>query len=100
MDPREPATTTPALDDELALKSHGQRRISYLWETTQAVVAVMTACTALGCCLWMIVYGDPGEKMAAFSLLSGLTTLVLNTYFIRTNHEKVGGPGGESAGTR
>lgn len=100
MDPKMSEEPSEAKNEQIALKSHGQRRISYLWETTQAVVAVMTAGTALGCCLWMIVSGEPGEKTAAFSLLSGLTTLVLNTYFIRTNHEKVGGPGGEQAGHR
>lgn len=91
---------TAAKNEELALKSHGQRRISYLWETTQAIVAIMTAMTALGACLYMIVMGEIAEKLAAFSMLSGTTTLVINSYFTRTNHTRVGGPGGEDAGTR
>lgn len=98
MDTREPSHTTPALDDELALRSGGQRRISLLWEMTQAAIAVMTVGTALWCCWWMIKT-DKGSD-SAFMLVGNVAILVVNMYFTRTNHTKVGGPGGESAGRR
>lgn len=63
----------------------GQRRINLVWEGTQGIVAlglVGTACYALlrGTAL-------PAE----YWLLLGI---VVNSYFTRTNHTKIGGVGG------
>lgn len=63
----------------------GQRRINLVWEGTQGTVAlglVGTACFALlrGVAL-------PAE----YWLLLGI---VVNSYFTRTNHTKIGGVGG------
>lgn len=63
----------------------GQRRVNLLWEGTQGMVAlglVGTACYALlnGVAL-------PAE----YWLLLGI---VVNSYFTRTNHTKIGGVGG------
>lgn len=75
------ATTTSEQDRATV----GQRRVNLLWEGTQGIVAlglVGTACYALlkGVAL-------PAE----YWLLLGI---VVNSYFTRTNHTKIGGVGG------
>lgn len=75
------ATTTSEQDRATV----GQRRVNLMWEGTQGIVAlglVGTACFALlkGVAL-------PAE----YWLLLGI---VVNSYFTRTNHIKIGGVGG------
>lgn len=63
----------------------GQRRVNLLWEGTQGLVAlglVGTACYAL-------LRGT--SLPAEYWLLLGI---VVNSYFTRTNHTKIGGVGG------
>lgn len=63
----------------------GQRRVNLLWEGTQGIVALVlvgTACFAL-----LRGISLPAE----YWLLLGI---VVNSYFTRTNHTKIGGVGG------
>lgn len=63
----------------------GQRRVNLLWEGTQGTVALVlvgTACFAL-----LNGISLPAE----YWLLLGI---VVNSYFTRTNHTKIGGVGG------
>lgn len=74
------ATTTAAED----LRTQGQRRVNLIWETTQAVIAVLVT-AAMVCLAWT---GKTSELLAsAFGMIVGM-------YFQRTNHTKIGGIGG------
>lgn len=74
------ANTTAAED----LRTQGQRRVNLIWETTQAIVAVMVTCAMIALA-WT---GKTSELLAsAFGMIVGM-------YFQRTNHTKIGGIGG------
>jgi N-acetylmuramic acid 6-phosphate (MurNAc-6-P) etherase len=84
-DPSISATTTSE-EDRHAL---GQRRINFIWEATQAVIALAVA----GATLYVagrLALSDKGPE-AAFLLLSNAFFLVIGFYFGRTNHSRVGG---------
>lgn len=81
LNPPARATTTSEQDRGTL----GQRRVNLLWEGTQGIVAlglVGTACYAL-----LKGISLPAE----YWLLLGI---VVNSYFTRTNHTKIGGVGG------
>lgn len=63
----------------------GQRRVNLLWEGTQGIVALVLVGTACFALLKGIAL--PAE----YWLLLGV---VVNSYFTRTNHTKIGGVGG------
>ncbi len=75
-----PSKTT--LEDDL--RSLGQRRVNLIWETTQALVAVMVT----GATIFAALKGR--ESI----ILSNAFTLIIALYFVRQNHTKVGGIGG------
>lgn len=80
---------TEAQSAERGLTSSGQRRINLIWEMTQGVIAlglVGTACYSL-----LIGVALPAE----YWLLLGI---VVNSYFQRTNHTKIGGVGPADTG--
>lgn len=74
-----PPTTTEQQD----LVHASQRKISLMWEATQACIAVMITAA--------VVY------ISIFSIDSQVLTnaffLIVSMYFVRTNHNKVGGVG-------
>lgn len=73
--------TTTAAED---LKTLGQRRVNLIWESTQAVIAVLVT-VAMVSLAWT---GKTSELLAsAFGMIVGM-------YFQRTNHTKIGGIGG------
>lgn len=73
--------TSTAEDDR---KTQGQRHVNLIWETTQAVIAVIVT-GAMVCLAWS---GKTSELLAsAFGMIVGM-------YFQRTNHTKIGGVGG------
>lgn len=85
-----------------ALTTEGQRGINRLWERTQAIIAVAVVfVTLIVVAILIVVPVFRGEKVtdsAALVLLSALATNIITSYFTRTNHTKVGGVGGASAG--
>lgn len=98
-------STQKARELETSLKSEGQRTTSMLWETTQKQIALytigLTLFSAVGSALfgeWLKLGND--VRIAAFVFLYGAANLVIGFYFGRTNHQRVGGPGGDSAGVR
>lgn len=92
-----PPTTTSEQDRMTA----GQRHINVMWERTQQIIATSVTLTVLAVCAYLIVYGAPDLKLVAFTFLSNVSLVVIQNYFQRTNHTKVGGVGGgESMGTR
>jgi hypothetical protein len=81
-----PATTTTQQD----ITTAGQRRINLIWETTQAVIALMVVSITMGASLWMVMHEVKGEIPTIFSFAFGT---VVGFYFSRTNHAAIGGVG-------
>lgn len=80
------APTTTAAHD---LATQGQRKINLIWESTQAIVAIVVT----GATLYVassLALKDNAEA-AAFLLLSNAFFVVVQAYLIRTNHSRQGG---------
>lgn len=75
--------------NESARISYGQRRINLLWELTQGFVAVLL----VGTVCWGVLHEV--ELPAQFWVLAAI---VVNAYYQRTNHTKIGGVGADSTG--
>lgn len=80
-DSKNVAPNTTAEDD---LRTEGQRRVNLIWETTQAIVALMVTSATI----YSAIRGV--ESL----LLGNAFTLIIALYFVRQNHTKVGGIGG------
>lgn len=78
-----------AKSNEHALITRGQRRVNIIWEGTQAAIAVMITGAMIFCTIYKI---PSAELNYAFFLIVAM-------YFVRTNHQKVGGIG-STEGTR
>lgn len=90
---------------ETSLRSEGQRTVSMIWETTQQKIALMTVGGAMMLAGAIVMFGHwlklaNDVRIAAFMFVAGAANLVIGFYYGRTNHQRVGGPGGDSAGTR
>lgn len=92
------AVALPKTTSEEDRKTAAQRRVNIIWEVTQALIALAVSMTTLyvAARLGVASTGD----MAAFLLLSNAFFLVIGFYFGRTNHQRTGGVGGDSAGPR
>lgn len=84
--------------EETALRSAGQRHINLIWEFTQAFVAIAVTIATLYVSA-RLATNSSGDT-AAFLLLSNAFFLVIGFYFGRTNHQRTGGVGGDTAGVR
>lgn len=62
----------------------GQRRVNLIWESTQAVIAVLVTVA-------MITLAWSGKQS---ELLASAFGMIVGMYFQRTNHTKTGGVGG------
>lgn len=74
-----PPTTTVQQDLTFA----GQRRVNLIWETTQALIALIITVALIYCAANNI---ESKELNYAFFL-------IVTMYFVRTNHAKIGGTG-------
>lgn len=74
------APTTTAAED---LTKAGQRHINLIWESTQAVIAVVVTIAVVVCAV-------AGKESA---VLGNAFTLIVAIYFVRMNHTKTGGVG-------
>lgn len=72
------APTTTHQED---ITTASQRRISLIWETTQAVVTVLITIAALYCAI-----NDIKSDVLNYAFIA-----VLSSYYARTNHTRVGG---------
>ena len=98
MNPVETSKEAHAREEE-SLRSSGQRRINGLWEITQSLVALFVTGTTLYAAISVIHSNSPiAHEMVAF--LTNVFFVVIGFYFGRTNHQRTGGVGGESAGSR
>lgn len=97
--PLSPSTT--AEDDR---KTAGQREINLIWENTQMKLALSVIWTALAVAAVLAIFGvwlgTPDIQLAAVVFVFGVANLVTGFYFGRTNHQRSGGIGGDSAGPR
>lgn len=74
-----PPTTTEQEDVVTA----GQRRINIIWEATQSTIAILiTGAT---------IYGS--LKNVNSDVLTNAFFLIVSMYFVRTNHQMIGGVG-------
>jgi hypothetical protein len=102
------ATAASAGVDAAILQTEDQRRISGIWERTQQVIALSVVLTSLlVVSLLVVVPGladlqgydvDQGAQTAAAGgllFLTAVSNLVIGFYFGRTNHQRVGGFGGD-----
>jgi hypothetical protein len=105
-EPEESKTTTDETTlreaghrDASVLRTAGQRRINLLWEGTQALIAISVNFTILYVAAVLILKSaqpDAGEAVkslaaTALVLLGNIVSLVVATYFMRTNHVNKGG---------
>jgi hypothetical protein len=87
--PTEPEIVARSLAEGVDRTTAGQRRINLIWETTQGVIAVAMVATVCGSVLMEV------ELPAQFWVLAAI---VINAYFQRTNHTKIGGVGANELG--
>lgn len=93
-----PSETTSEQDRRTA----GQRRVNIIWELTQAVIALAVTGTGMMTASMLALRvdtSDANKSMAitAFLLISNTVFLVIGFYFGRTNHQRVGGVGGDNS---
>lgn len=85
--------------DEATLRTEGQRRINLLWENTQMKVALSVIWASLAVAALLASFGrwvgSPDLQLAAVVFLFGVANLVTGFYFGRTNHQRIGGVGGD-----
>lgn len=79
-----PPTTTTA-ENEVAA---GQRRVNILWEGTQATIAIMITAA--------VIYNAINTIESA--VLTNAFFLIVSMYFVRTNHQLIGGVGSKIKG--
>ena len=80
-----PLTSTTTTEQDR--HSYGQRRINLIWETTQAVIAVIVTLATLYVAAQLALRDD--AQTAAFLLLSNAFFLVIGFYFSRSNHNRI-----------
>jgi cobalamin synthase len=95
------AVVTTANIDAQILKTAGQRRINIVWEVTQAIIALgvigvtlyVNAVTAIFITKFIEI------QSSALMQLNVMAAIITGFYFGRTNHQRVGGVGGDSVDT-
>jgi len=89
---------------ETELRTAGQRQVNLILETTQQRIALAVIGFALFVSATLAiggkVLGSVDIQLAAIVFLFGVANLVTGFYFGRTNHQRSGGVGGDTAGTR
>lgn len=78
-----PATTTAQEDTMEASTKKGQRRVNLIWEFTQGVIALVITGSVVYCAV---------NKIES-EVLTNAFFLIVSMYFVRTNHQLVGGTG-------
>lgn len=78
-------------DIETSRRTEGQRRINFIWEITQAIIALTTV--GGGVAIMVRDSFANGDGAQVPTTLSSMIFLVLGFYFARTNHSNVGGVG-------
>lgn len=89
-----PATPTTTAEENR--HTAGQRRVNIIWESTQAIIALLVTCTGMYTASRLALRSslsdnDKSAAITAFLLISNVVFLVIGFYFGRTNHQRVGG---------
>lgn len=84
-----PLTLPPNTTEQEDMVMAGQRRVNLVWESTQALIAVMITAAIVYCAI----------KGIDSRVLNNAFFLIVSMYFVRTNHQLIGGVGPKS-GTR
>lgn len=91
-----PLTPTTTHQEDLVVE--GQRKISLIWELTQAAVAIMTVLGNIVVAVYFAVNRIPSNEYPL--VLSSVLFLVVGAYFQRTNHQLIGGIGSKPTDTQ
>lgn len=81
--------TAPTTTEEEQRATVGQRRVNLIWESTQAILAILVTAATLYVA-GVLSLKEPGSE-AAFLLLSNAFFSVITYYLARTNHTRTGG---------
>lgn len=87
LQPSLPPDTTKQQDQMV----EGQRRINFIWEVTQAIIAVTVICGLVALSAYSFIIGKPEMKVP--ESLTNAAFLIVGFYFSRTNHQAIGGIG-------
>src|SRR3989304_1911132 len=89
-----PAAQTSAAPPPAAEETaRGRRRVNFLWEVTQSLLASVVTLTGMSMCVVVVIRGS-----AIPELLSMSVGLIIGFYFGRTNHTAMGGVGRAQVG--
>lgn len=80
----------PTTTEQEDITTAGQRRVNIIWETTQAVIALVIV---VGNVAVAVTNGLRGMTTDFPAILSNSLFLVIGFYFSRTNHQAIGGVG-------
>lgn len=95
-EPLTPTTTTE--EDHHRVDQH---LINAAWKSTQRLIALSVTWVSLGMAAWLSILGaTESVQTAALVFVFGVANLVIGFYFGRTNHQRIGGIGGDSSGLR
>jgi hypothetical protein len=86
---KETKSLAPTTTAEQDIVTAGQRRINLVWELTQALIAVLITTS--------VIYNSMHHIES--DVLTNAFFLIVSMYFIRTNHQLIGGTGAKT-GTR
>lgn len=78
-----PVTLPPTTTMQEDITTAGQRRINLIWEFTQSLVALIITSAVIYCAINRI------EN----DVLTNAFFLIVSMYFVRTNHQLIGGVG-------
>lgn len=99
--PLDPQSLPPTTTREQDRHTEGQRHVNMTWETTQRLIALSVTWVSLSIASWLAIMGaTESVQTAALVFVFGVANLVIGFYFGRTNHTRVGGIAGDSAGSR
>jgi len=81
--PDEQIISQQSADEQNALTKKGQRGVNLIWEATQGIIAITITGATIFCAVTKI----------ESQILSNAFFLIVSMYFVRTNHQLIGGVG-------
>lgn len=87
-EPNQPVAPTTTAQEDITLA--GQRKINFIWELTQALIAIAVVISNMA--LALVPVFTAREAKAPESVINALF-LIVGFYFSRTNHAAIGGIG-------
>lgn len=82
-------TLSPQTTEQEDLTKLGQRRVNIMWELTQGLIAISIS--------WAVIYCQINKIDS--QILNNAFFLIVSMYYVRTNHQLIGGIGPKQ-GTR